>query len=48
VKAAVVTREGALLGTGRGSIETIHTADGGAEQDPERVWQAVLGAAGSP
>ena len=45
VKAAVVDRNGTLLGTGRGSIETIHTADGGAEQDPERVWQAVLDAA---
>ena len=45
VKAAVVRRDGALLGTGRESIETIHTADGGAEQDAERVWQAVLAAA---
>jgi xylulokinase len=45
VKAAVVDRNGALLGTGRGSLETLHTADGGAEQDPERVWEAVLNAA---
>jgi len=45
VKAAVVRRDGTLLGTGRGSIETIHTADGGAEQDAERVWQTVLAAA---
>lgn len=45
VKAAVVNRNGALLGTGRGSIETIHTADGGAEQDAELVWQTVLSAA---
>jgi xylulokinase len=45
VKAAVVRRDGALLGTGRQSIETIHTPDGGAEQDAERVWQAVLAAA---
>ena len=45
VKTAVVDRKGTLLGTGRGSIETVHTADGGAEQDPERVWQAVLNAA---
>ena len=44
VKAAVVDRKGTLLGTGRGSIETLHTADGGAEQDPERVWEAVLNA----
>ncbi len=45
VKAAVVRRDGRLLGTGRGSIETILTPDGGAEQDPERVWQTVLSAA---
>ena len=45
VKAAVVDRDGTLLGTGRGSVETIHTADGGAEQDAERVWQTVLAAA---
>ena len=45
VKAAVVRRDGALLGTGRGSIETILTDDGGAEQDAERVWQTVLTAA---
>ncbi len=45
VKAAVVDRDGSLLGTGRGSIETIFTPDGGAEQDAERVWQTVLSAA---
>jgi len=45
VKAAVVDRDGTLLGTGGGSIETILTADGGAEQDAERVWQTVLSAA---
>ena len=45
VKAAVVDRRGNLLGTGRGSIETLHTEDGGVEQDPERVWRAVLSAA---
>ena len=45
VKAAVVDRDGTLLGTGSGSIETIHTPDGGAEQDAERVWQTVLAAA---
>jgi xylulokinase len=45
VKAAVVQRDGTLLGTGRGSIETIHTPDGGAEQDAEHVWQTVLAAA---
>jgi xylulokinase len=45
VKAAVVRRDGALLGTGRQSIETILSDNGGAEQDAERVWQAVLSAA---
>ena len=45
VKAAVVQRDGTLLGTGRGSVETTHTEDGGAEQDPERVWEVVLAAA---
>ena len=45
VKAAVVDRDGTLLGTGSGSIETIHTPDGGAEQDAEQVWQTVLDAA---
>lgn len=38
VKASVVRRDGTLIGTGRGSIKTVRTADGGAEQDAERVW----------
>jgi len=45
VKAAVVRSDGTLLGTGRGSSETILSADGGAEQDAEKVWQTVLSAA---
>jgi xylulokinase len=45
VKTAVVGKDGALLGTGRRTLETIHTPDDGAEQDAELVWQAVLGAA---
>ena len=45
VKAAVVQRDGTLIGKGRQSYPTIHTADGGAEQDPEQVWQAVVTAA---
>ena len=45
VKAAVVDRDGTMLGTGRGSVETLLTADGGAEQDAEQVWEVVLGAA---
>ncbi|MGB5194446.1 MAG: FGGY-family carbohydrate kinase [Polyangiales bacterium] len=45
VKAAVVTRDGSLLGIGRRTVPTIHTPDNGAEQDAELVWDAVLGAA---
>ena len=44
VKAAVVSLDGALLGTGHASIETAFTPDGGAEQDPEQVWESALGA----
>jgi xylulokinase len=43
-KAAVVSVKGELLGTGRASIETSFTDDGGAEQDAEQVWERVLGA----
>ena len=43
-KAAVVSLHGELLGTGRASIETQFTDDGGAEQDAEQVWERVLGA----
>jgi len=45
IKAAVVGRDGSLLGIGRRTVETIHTPDDGAEQDAELVWEAVLGAA---
>ena len=45
IKAAIVERDGTLLGTGRRSVPMIHTADDGAEQDPELVWESVLGAA---
>jgi xylulokinase len=45
IKAAVVERDGSLLGIGRRTVPTIHTPDDGAEQDPELVWQSVLGAA---
>jgi xylulokinase len=45
VKAAVVERDGSLLGTGRRSVETIHTPNDGAEQDAELVWESVLAAA---
>lgn len=45
IKAAVVQRDGSLLGTGRRTVEMLHTPDDGAEQDPNLVWDAVLGAA---
>jgi xylulokinase len=45
IKAAIVARDGALLGTGRRTVPMIHTPDGGAEQDAAIVWEAVLGAA---
>ena len=45
VKAAVVGQDGALMGTGRRTLQTIHTPGNGAEQDAELVWQAALGAA---
>ena len=45
IKAAVVARDGTLLGIGRRSVPTIHTPDDGAEQDAERVWEAVVEAA---
>ncbi len=45
VKAAVVGQDGALIGTGRRAVETIHTPGDGAEQDAELVWEAVLEAA---
>ncbi|MEM9727604.1 MAG: FGGY-family carbohydrate kinase [Myxococcota bacterium] len=44
VKAAVVRLDGTLVGTGRAAIETTFTDDGGAEQDPDRVWESVLDA----
>ena len=37
IKAAIVARDGALLGTGRRAVPMIHTPDGGAEQDAE-MW----------
>ncbi len=42
VKTAVVRRDGELVGTGRASVETKLLPNGGAEQDAEQIWQAVL------
>ncbi|MCA9697331.1 MAG: hypothetical protein KC431_07385, partial [Myxococcales bacterium] len=41
-KAAVIDLAGTLLATGRASVETLRLEDGGVEQDPQRVWAAVL------
>lgn len=43
-KAAVISATGQILGTGRAGVETILLPEGGAEQDPERVWAAVMDA----
>jgi len=42
IKTAVVRRDGELVGTGGASVETKLLPEGGAEQDPEQIWQAVL------
>ncbi len=44
VKAAVVDHSGALRGTGAGTIELMLGADGAAEQSPDQLWAAVMGA----
>jgi xylulokinase len=43
-KGAVVTLAGRVAGMARVPVETIHLPDGGAEQDPEVVWNAVRAA----
>jgi xylulokinase len=43
VKVAVVDRDGIVLGSASSPLTTTHTADGGAEQDPE-VWWREIGA----
>ncbi len=44
-KAVLVSRRGAIAAAAIREIETMHLANGGAEQDPEQWWQAVAGAA---
>jgi xylulokinase len=46
-KAAVVSLEGRIASTGTAHVETIFLPDGGAEQDPESVWDAVKEACGA-
>ena len=44
-KVAVVAGDGQVLAGAFRSIDTTHSADGGAEQDPEQWWQAITDAA---
>jgi xylulokinase len=44
-KVAVVAEDGRLVGTERGSVVTVHAADGSALQDAEAVWRSTLEAA---
>ena len=44
-KAAVVSDEGVVVGSARASVRTVFSDDGGAEQDPDAVWEATLDAA---
>ena len=43
-KTAVVSSDGTILSTGQAKVETVMLPDGGAEQDPELVWAAVVDA----
>jgi xylulokinase len=43
-KVAVVASDGEILSTGQAKVETLLLPDGGAEQDPEQVWSAVMAA----
>jgi xylulokinase len=45
VKCAVVAESGAVLGAGRAPVATQFGPEGAAEQDPEAVWDATVGAA---
>jgi xylulokinase len=44
-KAALVSREGRIAAAAMREIEMLHLPGGGAEQDPEEWWRAVIGAA---
>ncbi len=41
-KATVVSESGAVVGSARGHIATLWSDHGGAEQDPEAVWDSTL------
>ena len=45
VKAALVSRQGELAGTGFAGLDTILLPGGGAEQDPREWWRAAMVAA---
>lgn len=40
-KAAVIALDGSIVATSRAHVKTLHLPDGGVEQDPDAVWQAV-------
>jgi len=42
VKALLVGEDGAVIGRGAIPVDVTHLPDGGAEQDIEQIWQAVL------
>ncbi|HET7177365.1 MAG TPA: FGGY-family carbohydrate kinase [Solirubrobacterales bacterium] len=44
-KAALVSRRGRIAAAAMREIEMLHLPGGGAEQDPEQWWEAVVGAA---
>lgn len=44
-KAAVVSMDGRILGSGQARVPTVLTPDGGAEQDPRAIWQATVDSA---
>lgn len=43
-KVAVVSESGDVLSAAFRTVTSMHTADGGVEQDPEAVWRAVVSA----
>ena len=41
IKATVLNDSGALVAEGAAAVDRFHTADGGAEQDIEQIWDAA-------
>jgi xylulokinase len=44
-KVSLVGDDGGITAATERAVETLHVGDGGAEQDPEEVWSAILSAA---